>query len=128
MALIKSVERQMWDREGFEVAVRHPNGRDVRSDKTAIPGYRYSKAAKNDWTVAEWKRRRFGKEYPGFNAAVHFSDGSEAPGNTKLWTVRHTYRAEEYGFVIRGVWRQARHSAAVSTGVHLQGQAAGCGD
>lgn len=94
MAKIKSVERQMAQVEGFEVSILHPDGRDVRSDRTGMPGYTFRNGAKNDFTVAQWKEQRFFPLYPGFDVTVWCADGSAAVGQTKLGTVRDSYLEE----------------------------------
>ena len=33
MANVKSIEKQIWKVEGFDITIRHLDGRDVRSDK-----------------------------------------------------------------------------------------------
>jgi len=71
------------------------NGKDVRGSKGGIPQYQYAKAAKNDMTVREWKERRFGQSYPGYDVVVYDGDGNEVPGQTKLGTVRDTYLEDE---------------------------------
>ena len=91
MPKIKSVERQIGNREGFEVSICHPNGKDVRSDKDGLPRYTYANAAKNDFTVAQWRDHRFVQVYPGFTVTVWLADGTEAHGATKLATVRDSY-------------------------------------
>ena len=91
MAQLKSVERQIANLEGFEVTIRHPDGRDIRGDRQGLPGYTYLNAAKNDFTVGQWRDQRFRKAYPGFDVTVWNADGSEAHGATKLATVRDSY-------------------------------------
>jgi hypothetical protein len=53
MAKLKSVERTIANLEGFEVTIRHADGRDMRSDKDGLPSYPFRHAAKNDFTVAQ---------------------------------------------------------------------------
>lgn len=91
MAQLKSVERQIANLEGFEVTILHPDGRDARGDKQGLPGYPYLNAAKNDFTVGQWRDQRFSNAYPGFAVRVWNADGSEAHGATKLATVRDSY-------------------------------------
>ncbi len=91
MPQLMNVERQIATVEEFEVTILHPDGRDVRGDRQALPGYPYDKAAKNDFTVGQWRDQRFRKAYPGFDVTVWNADGSEAHGATKLATVRDSY-------------------------------------
>jgi len=41
MALVKNVEKRIWDIEGFAVVIRHADGRDMRGDRTGLPMYPY---------------------------------------------------------------------------------------
>lgn len=91
MASFESVERQIAKIERFEVTIFHPDGRDVRGDRRGLRGYSYKIAAKDDFTVAQWKDQRFRKEYPGFDVSVWNADDKEAHGRTKLMTVRDSY-------------------------------------
>lgn len=95
MVKVKSIEKRIWDVEGFDIHLLHPNGENVRSDKGNMPQYSMKNAAKNDMTVSEWKNKRFLKIFPGFNAKVLDGDGNEVPGQTKLGTVRDSYSDAE---------------------------------
>ncbi len=59
MALVKNVEKRIWDVEQFDVVIKHADGRDMRGDRTGIPMYSYDRMAKNSITVATWKEQRF---------------------------------------------------------------------
>jgi hypothetical protein len=91
MASVKTVERQIGNCEGFDVAICHRDGRDVRSDRTGLPGYTFEKASKGTWTVAQWKESRFYPEYSGWEVDVLDADGETVKGNTLLGNVRETY-------------------------------------
>jgi hypothetical protein len=91
MALVKNVEKKIWDIEDFDVVIRGADGRDIRGDRTGIPMYPYDRAAKNDMTVAEWRDGRFTRTYPGLEVDVVDANGTTMTGNTKLATVRDTY-------------------------------------
>lgn len=95
MPKLKNVEKRIWDTEGFDVTIRHPDGRDMRSDLRGIPQYDgFERMAKNDMTVSDWKDKRFYPRYPGFDVDVLDGDGHAVPGNTKLGTVRDSYAEE----------------------------------
>ncbi len=94
MTKIKNVEKKIWDTEGFDVNFMH-SGKNVRGDKGGIPQYSYDRAAKNDMTVNEYKKKRFGPNYPGYEIAILDGYGNTVPGQTKLSTVRDSYYEEE---------------------------------
>ncbi len=91
MATIKSVESQIFRLEGFEVSFTYSNGRNIREDKTKIPGYHYERAARNNHTVAEWTENRFAKHYPGYGVIVKNGAGKLARGNTRIENLRASY-------------------------------------
>lgn len=94
MPLLKNVEKRIWDVEEFDVIIRRADGRDVRGDKAGTPMYPYSRKAKDDMTVAEWRDRRFRQHYPGYEVDVLQGDAQAAQGNMKLSTVRDSYAEE----------------------------------
>jgi hypothetical protein len=94
MVKVKSVEKRIWDTEGFAVVIKW-NGKDVRSDYKGLPQYpAYERMAKNDMTVTEWKDKRFYPTYPGYDIDVLDGNGIECQGNTKLGSVRDSYSEE----------------------------------
>jgi hypothetical protein len=93
MPKVKTIEKRIWDIEGFDISFRM-DGRDIRGDKDGIPQYPFARAAKNDSTVGEWKSSRFGVTYPGYDVVVLDGDGNEVPGQTKLGNVRDSYSDE----------------------------------
>jgi hypothetical protein len=91
MALVKNVEKRIWDVEEFDVIIRHEDGRDVRGDRTGIPMYDFSRKAKDSMTVSAWTDQRFQPKYPGYWVEVPDGYGSPVIGNTLLSTVRESY-------------------------------------
>jgi hypothetical protein len=91
MALVKNVEKRIWDVEGFAVIIRHADGRDMRGDRTGITMYDFTRMAKNSMTVSGWKEQRFNPKYLGFDVDVLDAYGDAAAGNTLLSTVRDSY-------------------------------------
>jgi hypothetical protein len=91
MATVRSIERQIAKVEGFKVRVLYEDGRDVRSDRSNLPGYHYGRALKGSANVREWIDRRFKTAYPGFDVEVFDADGRHMHGRTRLTTVRDTY-------------------------------------
>jgi hypothetical protein len=95
MALVKNIEKRIWDIEGFDVVIKRPSGRDVRSDKRKLPMYPFERALKNDCTVAQWIEVRFRPNYSGFEVDVLDGFGNVVKRkNTRLGTVRDTYIEE----------------------------------
>jgi hypothetical protein len=92
MTSVARVERKIRRVEGFAVRILHLNGADVRGDKAGLPQYGYHRAAEKDITVNTWKLKRFQPSYPGFRVDVVDARGNSVQGNTKLDTVRASYR------------------------------------
>ena len=95
MPKVGRVELRVSQVEGFLVKLRYPDGGDVRSDRAGLPTWPYERAAKDSWTVADWKRERFTPTYPGFSVDVLDADENAVPGQTKLETVRDTYSEDK---------------------------------
>jgi len=94
VATIKTVQREIAKFEGFAVVIKHGfNGRDVRDDKSCVPGYsgKYERIARNSFTVADWIRTRFESRYPGFKVTVLRANGKAADGRMKLESLRRQY-------------------------------------
>ena len=85
MAKVKTVEKKIWDVEGFDVRILHPDGRDVRDDMEGLPSYTFERAAKNEMTVADWKEIRFKSTYAGFDVEVVNGDGGNCPRSKQAW-------------------------------------------
>jgi hypothetical protein len=92
MVKIENVERRIFKVEDFNVSFLYSSGGNVRSDKQKIPQFRFKRAARDLWTVEDWKAKRFRPHYPGFEVDVKFSNGNVAYGHTKLANVRDSYR------------------------------------
>jgi hypothetical protein len=66
--------------------------RTYGADRQGLPQYPYERAARDAWTVANWKRDRFSATYPGFTVDVLNGDDQViTAGHTLLETVRDTY-------------------------------------
>lgn len=92
MSSVANVERKIRRVEGFRVRILHLTGADVRGDRLGLPQYHYHRAAENDFTVETWKSLRFRPSYPGFEVDVMDRRGNSMQGNTKLDTVRASYK------------------------------------
>ena len=92
MARVKTVESKIARVERFPEVHFLRNGVNVRGDKEDMPQYDYSTAAPSSWTLAEWRRNRFWKSFPGYDVKVcmRLANGqlTEAAGNMKLSTIR----------------------------------------
>jgi hypothetical protein len=88
VSTVRAVERQIERVEGFRVAIRHPDGRDVRGDRARMPTYPMADGA----NVRSWREGRFRLRYPGFEVDVKGRDGRNVHGATLLSTVRSEYR------------------------------------
>ncbi len=99
MPTLKQVEKQISDLEGFRVAFRRPSPsseemRDVRSDLKRVPPYAYGKRTAGHYTVAKWTELRADPtfyETMKLVPVVLYYDGSHAPSQTRLDTVRASY-------------------------------------
>lgn len=95
MSSVANVERKIRRVEGFRVRILHLSGADVRGDRAGLPQYGYHRAAENHITVETWKTTRFRPSYPGFQVDVIDARGNSVQGNTKLDTVRASYRGHK---------------------------------
>ncbi|HKU82198.1 MAG TPA: hypothetical protein VJP76_08520 [Candidatus Tumulicola sp.] len=91
MPKVGRVELRISQVEGFLVKIHHLDGRDVRSDRQGMPSWPYERAAKDSWTVAQWRTERFNNVYPGFDVDVLDGDCSPAAGQTRLENLRESY-------------------------------------
>lgn len=91
MPTIRSVERSIKGVEGFAVAILHPDGRDVRSDREHVPSYPFQRAAASTMTVRGWIDTRFRDRYAGFKVVVLDGHGKSVHGGTRLSNVRASY-------------------------------------
>jgi hypothetical protein len=79
MATIKTVEREIFRVEGIEVRILHGrDGRDVRSDKTGVPGYRYKRGFPGHRSVSVWTTTRFTPSYPASPSSAYSDPSSDA--------------------------------------------------
>lgn len=92
MATVEAVERRIKNVEGFRVAVRHLDGRNVRGDRTHMPTYQFRRAMADAANVKAWREGRFRGRYPDFEVEVLHRDGTRAHGGTLLGTIRAEYR------------------------------------
>jgi len=72
--------------EGFDVRIVAADGADRQ-----VEPYPFERAARGQWTVAEWRRKRFEAIYPGWRIEVLGPDGEAVHGKTLLETLRAEY-------------------------------------
>ncbi|MBX9787936.1 MAG: hypothetical protein K2Y37_03395 [Pirellulales bacterium] len=92
MTTAARVESRIYSVEGFNVVIRGDDGHDIKGNRQGFPQFDYKRAAKDDMTVEAWKSGRFRTKYPGFHVDVLNAANQAVPGNTKLGTIRQTYR------------------------------------
>jgi len=97
MPTVEHVEDRIAKIEGFRVRFVRPadssRRKDVRGDKRDMPQYdEYVNAAADKWTVATWIAKRFKPSYPGYDVEVLDASDHPVPGNTRLATVRDSYK------------------------------------
>lgn len=87
MATTKQIERAIRECEGFDVLIspRTPGTRPRHVD------YDYERAARNAFTVEDWKRARFNRQYPDYVIRVLRPDGRAASGRVTLAKLRSEY-------------------------------------
>ncbi|HTJ25739.1 MAG TPA: hypothetical protein VMA36_06190 [Candidatus Limnocylindria bacterium] len=85
MASTKNIERNIRDLEGFAVRIRN----DVK--RRNLPDYDYGRAARAAFTVADWKRARFERNYPDLDVDVLRADGRTASATVTLAKLRSDY-------------------------------------
>lgn len=90
--LVRNQERRIKRVEGFEVNFLHPDGRDVKGNRDIGGNYTFENRAPDRFTVSHWKQNRFKDDFPGFEVEVLDGEGEAVPGNTRLDTVRSSYK------------------------------------
>jgi len=92
MPTVRSIEKRIFELEGFRVQLCTLEGADMRGDRDLAAGYRgYQRQSANTATVEEWKATRFRPAFVGLDVKVLLADGTTAHGRTLLQTVRATY-------------------------------------
>ena len=81
--------------EGFEVSFVDDDGNVV--DDADVGPYRFQRAAKSTWTVAQWRKKRIDAEYPDLWLVAWRPDGEEAHGGTRLETLRSLHDDSGWG-------------------------------
>ena len=92
MPLVKNIERYIYSLEGFEVVIIR-NGKNVRGDASLPKQYEAVRMTRNAFSVSDF-REKFQRQYAGYSVDVLKGDGTRAPGQMKLSTVRDTYLDE----------------------------------
>jgi hypothetical protein len=95
---LEQVEAAILRLEGFAVAFRRRSRttgrlRDARSDLRRLPPYDYDNRFQGDRNVSEWISIRVESRYADYDLVpiVFYGDGSVAPGQTRISSVRNSY-------------------------------------
>lgn len=97
MPKVRFIQKRIFDIEGFEVTIRSLDGKkDIRDDYFIDKQYEADRMSKNSFSVQDWKKK-FKRQFPGFEIDVLMGDGSKARGQMKLSTVRDSYLEEGEG-------------------------------
>lgn len=91
MVRVDYLEDQIREVEGFDVEIQWEDGTNIRSDYEGAKSYKFQRAARDSWTVAEWKRERFHHRNPHFKVEVFDCNGDPVSGKYTLGTVREGY-------------------------------------
>ena len=94
MPKVKIIEKHIFDLEGFDVKIKTPDGKDLRSDMNLPKQYSAERMSKNNFAVNDWKSK-FKTQLPGYDVDVLKGDGSKASGQMKLGNLRDTYSYDE---------------------------------
>lgn len=94
MPKVKIVEKHIFDVEGFDVKIKTPDGKDLRSDMNLPKQYSAEIMSKNNFSVSNWKDK-FKTQFAGFDVDVLKGDGSKANGQMKLGNLRDTYSEDD---------------------------------
>jgi hypothetical protein len=88
---IERIAQEIEEHEGFSVAIK-PKDRSA-AGKTNLPSYKrtFERIARNSFTVADWKRRRFDDAYADFTVDVLLGDGRIAGPRATLAKIRASY-------------------------------------
>lgn len=92
MTMLMTRVEEIFTREGFMIEVTR-NGKALKNlKKEGVLGpYKFRRKLGATKTVQEWKTDRFEHSYPGYSCNVLKANGSIAPGQTLLSSVRKTY-------------------------------------
>ncbi|MBV8491208.1 MAG: hypothetical protein JO199_11830 [Candidatus Eremiobacteraeota bacterium] len=87
MATIKTIEEQIFSKEGFRVKLLPFEGK-----AKSLPAYDYEYMASNRWTVADWQAQRMARYIAEIRAVeVYRGDGERAKTTLKLARLRDSY-------------------------------------
>jgi Uma2 family endonuclease len=81
------IARDIEATEGFAVRIRVKTART----KPSYQRYVYQRIARNSFTVADWRRRRFEALYPDLAVDVLLGDGRTASPRSALSKIRASY-------------------------------------
>jgi hypothetical protein len=77
--------------EGFAVRIRPASNGQARKTNLRSYARSHERIARESFSVADWKRRRFDAVYPEYEVDVLFGDGRTAGPRTLLAKIRASY-------------------------------------
>ena len=91
MPSIERIAAEIEKFEGFAVRIRPAS--KAHAPKANLKSYarNHERIARASFSVADWRRRRFGAVYPDYDVEVLFGDGRLAIARTLLSKVRASY-------------------------------------
>jgi hypothetical protein len=93
MPTTEKVTAEIQKFEGFAVRMRPaagaPAAKTLRSYARS-----HARIARESFSVADWKRRRFDALYPNYEVEVLLANGKPAPPKTTLSKIRATYKSQ----------------------------------
>lgn len=87
MTSIRQIQNKIKTVEGFDLRLFHTNGRDARDDKKINGDYAFERAAKGNFTVNQYLRRRLGS-LPAGLVPIIMANGHPVHGRTLLKNLR----------------------------------------
>lgn len=93
MPALETVERQIWEREGFRVKLV-PLTEKVKS----IPDYDFAVMAPQRWKLSQWKNERLSQYVTLLrDLVIYRGNGDVVKSDVQLGNLRDTYYQAEYG-------------------------------
>lgn len=85
------IQQQVWEIEGFEVTVEHPDRHAWKDPSYAEKSFDFAEPAPDEWTVDDWYWNRITGPLSGFRVAVQTPPEGKASGRQSLEAVRRQW-------------------------------------